>query len=357
MLSRHGVRRWLSNALVSAALVSSAAVLAAPHVLAAPADPPRPSTGSSDGPAPAEPTDRPPLLTSVDRVEPISDQWVRVFVDSPAMQRTVEVQVLLPKDTSRPRPTVYMLDGRSAEANSNNWTKLGHADQFYADKNVNVVLTVGGPASFYTDWQHPDPVLGTNMWETFLTKELPPLIDAKFNGNGRNAVMGVSMGAEAAMMLSFRHPELYSAIAAHSGCFSMGTDIGQAQARAVIATYDGEPDNMFGAQEDPEWLAHDVTLHADALRGKAIYLSVGSGIPGRYDVPGTPDIDLPSTIGFGGPLEAATNLCTRRLTDRLQSLGIPVTSHFRETGTHSWPYWADELALSWPTVAGALGVA
>ncbi|MGY2028908.1 alpha/beta hydrolase [Nocardia gipuzkoensis] len=356
MLSRRGVRRWVSSALISAALVSGAVGFGAPQVTAAPGNPPPVNTGSSDGPGPAEPTSKQPSTPRIERVEPINDRWLRVFVASPAMSRVVEVQVLLPRDRSRPRPTVYMLDGRSASPDSNNWTELGHADRFYADKDVNVVLTVGGPASFYTDWQHPDPVLGTNKWETFLAKELPPLIDAKFEGNGTNAVMGVSMGAEAAMMLAFRQPTLYRAIAAHSGCFSMGTDIGQAQARAVVATYMGEPDNMFGKQDDPAWLAHDVTLHADALRGKTIYLSVGSGLPGVHDVPGTPNVDLPSAITFGGPLEAATNACTRRLTDRLRSLGIPVTAHFRATGTHSWPYWADELALSWPTIAPAIGV-
>ncbi|WP_433758145.1 alpha/beta hydrolase [Nocardia sp. CA-135398] len=354
MLSRREVRRWVSSAIVSVALIAGAAVFGPAQVLAAPGDQPRPNTGSADGPSPAEPTVPGVTRASIDRIVPINDRWLRVWVNSPAMSRAVEVQVLLPRERNHPRPTVYMLDGRSAESESNNWTELGHADKFFEDKDVNVVLTVGGPASFYTDWQRPDPVLGTNMWETFLTKELPPLIDAKFDGNGRNAVMGVSMGAEAAMMLAFRQPKLYTAIAAHSGCFSMGTDLGQAQARAVVATYRGGPDNMFGDQHDPAWLAHDVLLHAEALRGKAIYLSVGSGLPGRYDTPNNPD--LVSAIGFGGPLEAATNLCTRRLADRLTALGIPVTANFRATGTHSWPYWADELGLSWPTVSPALGI-
>ena len=354
MLSRREVRRWVSSAIVSVALITGAAVFGAPQVVAAPSPGPRPNTGSAESPDPAAPTVPGVTQASIDHIVPINDRRLRVWVNSPAMQRAVQVQVLLPREQKYPRPTVYMLDGRSAEAEGNNWTELGHADQFFEDKDVNVVLTVGGPASFYTDWKRPDPVLGTNMWETFLTRELPPLIDAEFNGNGRNAVMGVSMGAEAAMMLAFRQPNLYTAVAVHSGCFSMGTDLGQAQARAVVATYSGAPDNMFGDQKDPAWLDHDVLLHAEALRGKAIYMSVGSGLPGQYDTPDKPDIV--STIGFGGPLEAATNACTRRLADRLTALGIPVTAHFRATGTHSWPYWSDELSRSWPTISQALGV-
>lgn len=357
MLSRRTTRRRLCGVVLSAALLSGAAAFGTST--AAPLSPMQapqlPDTGSGEGPDPAEPTEPPAARTAIERIEPITDRWLRVFVDSPAMSRTVEVQVLLPRDQSKPRPTVYMLDGRATEPNSSNWIDKAGAVDFYEDKDVNAVFTVGGPASFYTDWQQPDPMLGTNMWETFLTRELPPLINAKFNGNGVNAVMGISMGAEAAMMLATRRPALYSAVAAHSGCFSMGTDVGQAQARATVASYQGEPDNMFGRPDDPEWLAHDVMLHAEALRGKAIYLSVGSGLPGQYDVPDS-NPDYASAISVGGPLEAATNVCTQRLAARLIELNIPVTTHFRLTGTHAWPYWTEELTRSWPTVAGALGV-
>ncbi len=51
----------------------------------------------------------------ITRVENTTDRWVRVFVYSPAMQSEQEVQVLLlPRDTSVPRPSLYLLDGRSA---------------------------------------------------------------------------------------------------------------------------------------------------------------------------------------------------------------------------------------------------
>ncbi|WP_372465957.1 alpha/beta hydrolase [Nocardia spumae] len=327
-----------------------AAMCTAPLTAAAPAPPA--DSGSAEGPAPSVDTP-PPSAASVDRVEQITDRRVRVFVRSPAMARTLPVEVLLPADRSRPRPTVYLLDGRSASNDYNNWTERGGAVQFFADKDVNVVLTIGGPAGYYTDWQQPDPVLGTNRWETFLTRELPPLMDATFEGNGRNAVEGVSMGAEAAMMLTMRHPQLYRAVAAHSGCYAMGSDIGQAQARAVVRTYGGEPDNMFGKQDDPDWLAHDVMMHADSLRGTAIYLSAGSGMPGPYDGPGNPE--AASAIGFGGPLEAGANACTMALADRLERMQIPADVDLEKVGTHSWPYWKDELPRAWPTLAGALG--
>ncbi|WP_227833919.1 alpha/beta hydrolase [Nocardia macrotermitis] len=313
------------------------------------------NTGSSDGPEPKSPVDNPrPVVASIDHIQKITDRRVRVFVRSPAMGRTVPVEVLLPKDRGHPRPTLYMLDGRSAGNEVNNWTKYGKAVQFFADKDVNVVLTLGGPASYYTDWQRPDPVLGNNKWETFLTRELPPLIDATFEGNGSKALEGVSMGAEAAMMLAMRHPGAYRAVAAHSGCYAMGSDVGQAQARAIVSTYNGNPDNMFGDQNNPAWLSHDVMMHADQLRGTALFLSAGGGIPGPFDGPGNPDAR--TSVIFGSPLEMGAYACTLALANKLERMQIPLTLDLHDVGTHSWPYWSAELPKAWPTLARALDI-
>ena len=59
--------------------------------------------------------------------------------------------------------------------------------EFLADKNVNVVTPLEGKWSYYTDWVNPDPVLGNNKWRTFLTEELPPMIDAGLGTTGKNA--------------------------------------------------------------------------------------------------------------------------------------------------------------------------
>ncbi|MCU1644811.1 MAG: Diacylglycerol O-acyltransferase [Nocardia sp.] len=349
MVRRRGVRRRLAGAFASAALFAGAAVLTPPLSLA---QPPVDSGSNEESPPAVDPVH--PLHAAIAQIENVGDRLLRVSVASPAMGRIVDVQVLVPAKRDTPRPTLYLLDGRSAAPDVNNWAVKGGALKFFADKNVNVVFTLGGPASYYTDWLHADPKLGTNRWETFLTRELPPLLDSRFEGNGMNGLTGVSMGAEGAMMLAVRHPDLYRAIGAHSGCYAMSSDFGQAQARAVVGTFGGDPDNMFGPSDNPQWAEHDVVNHAEALRGKAIYLSSGSGIPGEHDGPGNPDAR--SAILFGGPLEAGADMCTRQLADRLGQLGIPAVVDRRLTGTHSWPYWADELPRSWQTLADGLGI-
>jgi S-formylglutathione hydrolase FrmB len=286
-------------------------------------------------------------------VTPVDARLSEVTVGSSAMSR-VRVLVLRPDDRGRSHPTLYLLDGRSAFPDGSSWLTRGRVEQFFADKPVNVVFTTGGRAGYYTDWQRPDPVLGTYRWETFLTKELPPLIDRRFGGNGRDAVAGVSMGAQAALMLAVRAPWRYRGVAGYSGCYSSTGDIGEGQMRGVVASFGGDPDAMFGPPGDPDWAAHDVVGHAEALRGKDVLLSAGSGVPGRHETAATPGVA--DAVALGGPLEALTNLCTRRLAARLAELGIPATLDLPATGTHSWPYWADELPRSWPVLAHALGV-
>jgi diacylglycerol O-acyltransferase / trehalose O-mycolyltransferase len=296
-----------------------------------------------------------PGTASIENRDITSDTLEKLTVWSPSMGRTIDVQVLTPAVKNGPRPSLYMLSGIGEEDPSNSmWLRKGGAAEFFRDKNVNVVLPLAGPGSFYADWQKDDPKLGRYKWETFLTQELPPLIDAEFDGNGRNGIAGLSMGAQSAMMLASRNPSLYSAVAAYSGCFSSAELLGQSSMRGIVTAFGGNADNMFGGPLDPDWAAHDVLANAEALRGQTVYVSVGSGLPGRYERFETAkDWDI---VLVGGAIEVGADYCTRRLADRLGELAIPATFDFESVGTHSWAYWVDQLPKSWPTIASGLGL-
>ncbi|MFD6860575.1 alpha/beta hydrolase [Rhodococcus sp. NPDC060086] len=295
-----------------------------------------------------------PQTAVIDRVESITDTRTALFVFSPSMGKVIQVQVLHPA-WDGPRPTLYLLDGVSAGAESeyreSTWTQETDIVDFVADKNVNVVLPVGGTASYYTDWQHPDPILGVNQWETFLTEELPPIIDARFNGNGTNAVAGLSMGATAAMMLITRNPELYEGVAALSGCLDTQQDSTRNSVRATVVYKGGNPDNMWGPPDDPDWAAHDPYVHADQLRGKEVFISTGNGLLGPHDFA---SVDEPMSTGV--PLEMGAFVCTLTFDRRLRDLHIPATVVYRPWGTHSWGYWQDDIKTAWPTLEDALGL-
>lgn len=280
-----------------------------------------------------------------------------IWVNSPAMRTKVKLSVLTPAASSGPRPTVYMLDGAGAEGDVSDWITKGRAGRFFADKNVNVVLPTGGAGTFYTDWQNTDPKLGKPMWETFLTKELPPLINSRFDGTGRNAVIGLSMGGQAAFALAIRHPELYSGIASLSGCPPVSGPANEAYVRTTVGRDGGDATNMWGPFGSAGWRAHDPALHLSALRGKNIFLSAGSGAVGPLDVQRTiaPDEGPRSAvIASSSALEVGANRCSLEFALRLGAADIPFTRGFRLIGTHTWAYWERDLPVLWPTISRGL---
>ena len=277
-----------------------------------------------------------------------------IWVYSPAMKQRVKVSVLTPKNSTGPRPTVYMLDGAGADGDVSDWITKGNAGKFFADKNVNVVLPVGGAGTFYTDWQRTDAKLGKPMWETFLSKELPRVIDAKFNGSGRNAVIGLSMGGQSAFALAIRHPELYTGLASLSGCPPVSSAANEAYVRTTVGRAGGDATNMWGPFGSSGWRDHDPSLHLDKLRGKDIYLSAGSGAIGPLDL--TRKVEKAegprdAVIASSSALEAAASRCSLEFAVNMRAHGIRYTDGFKLIGTHYWAYWERDLPSAWSTVS------
>ncbi len=57
----------------------------------------------------------------------------------------------------------------------------------------------------------------TGRYEDHIVRELVPYIDENYRTNGRRAVMGKSSGGYGAMVLGMRHPDVFQALACHSG--------------------------------------------------------------------------------------------------------------------------------------------
>jgi S-formylglutathione hydrolase FrmB len=290
------------------------------------------------------------------------DRHLRLYVNSVAMDKDIVVDVQRPADASEPRPTLYLLNGAGGGEDSASWQAQTNTLEFLSDKNVNVIQPIGGAWSYYTDWIKDDPALGRNKWKTFFTEELPPLIDGALGTNGVNAIAGLSTSGTTVLALPIAKPGLYKAAAAYSGCAQTSDPVGSEFVKLTVNTWGGgNTDNMWGPQGSPEWVANDPYVHAEGLRGLELYVSTGNGLPGRWDTLNGPHT-LPGSYGLanqilvGGVIEAGTNFCTHNLKTRLDSLGIPATFNFRDSGTHSWGYWEDEFKVSWPVLARGLGL-
>lgn len=186
-------------------------------------------------------------------------------------------------------------------------------------------------------------------------------MDARFGGDGRNALAGISMAGTSVLQLAIAAPGLYRAVGSYCGCAQTSDLVGQAYVRLTVARGGGNGDNMYGPVDDPAWVRNHPYVNAEKLRGTALYISAATGAPGPYDRIDGPGMngnvaDLVSRIGVGAVIESSVRRCTVALQAKLDRLGIPATFSLPPMGTHSWPYWQDSLHRSWPLFARALGV-
>ncbi|MEU1985443.1 alpha/beta hydrolase family protein [Nocardia sp. NPDC019395] len=303
----------------------------------------------------ADPTS--PNGSRIVKAEYKDDRNLRLYVHSTAMDKDIVVDVQRPADTSVPRPALYLLNGAGGGEDSASWQAQTNTLDFLSDKNVNVIQPIGGSWSYYTDWIKDDPALGRNKWKTFFTEELPPLVDGALGTNGLNAISGLSTSGTTVLALPIAKPGLYKAAAAYSGCAQTSDPVGSEFVGLTVNVWGGgNTDNMWGPKGSPAWVENDPYVNAEGLRGLDLYVSTGNGLPGKWDTLNGPHT-LPGAYGLanqvivGGVIEAGTNFCTHNLKTRLDSLGIPATFNFRDSGTHSWGYWEDEFRASWPVLA------
>ncbi|GGK97296.1 hypothetical protein GCM10011588_09640 [Nocardia jinanensis] len=279
----------------------------------------------------------------VDAEKPIDGRAIVLEVYSPAMD-TVVTNRVIPAAGGGPAPTVYLLTGIGGGADGISWWDDTDVRQFFGDKNVNVVMPIGGAYSMYTDWHTDDPVVGRARWQTYLTQELPSVVDARFDTTGRNAVAGVSMSGGSAVDLAIQAPGRYQAVASYSGCPWSADPAGVAMVSAQVVRGGADPGNMWGPPGAAGWQAHDAFLNASRLAGKTVYLSAASGMPG--------DIDR----GWGfPPVEAVASACTSAFAGRLGQLGIGAVHIDRPAGAHTWGQFEYDLHDSWPHLARAIG--
>ncbi|GED99759.1 hypothetical protein nbrc107696_02060 [Gordonia spumicola] len=293
--------------------------------------------------------DAAPRLVGVQRVGPTVDL---ISVYSPSMRRVLRSHVIRPAGSPAGLPVFYMLPGAGGAEDGISWFNNAGVERFFRGKRVNVVLPIGGRNSMWTDWNAPDPVLGVNKWETYINRELPAVVDSTYRTNGRNGISGVSMSAGPALDIVTHAPWRYRAVASYSGCPSTTDPLGVLANTAIVARGGGNVVNMWGPPGNPTWARHDPILNANKLRGKAVYLSAGSGIAGPVD--GSLLQNGSGLIG-GNVIEALALACTRNMASRLSSLRIPHRFVARPDGVHTWGLFKADLVNSWPMIARAIG--
>ncbi|MGV0387626.1 alpha/beta hydrolase [Corynebacterium sanguinis] len=300
-------------------------------------------------------------------------------VFSPSMKRDIPIAVIPATDASGARvsdaPIIYLLNGAGGAEQDADWLKMYNTREFFEGKGVNVVIPQAGAFSYYTDWldenvQSPY-ISGPQKWETFLTKELPGPIQKTLGADNRRAIVGFSMSGTSSLVLPTHNPGFYDAAASFSGCAATSSPHAYNFARVTINRASGTgdfktvtPEQMWGPMGSDYNRWNDALVNAEQLRGTALYISTATGLAGQSDQVGyligqgapAPAASVGATTlqVEGGVIEAAINKCSHDLRAKLEHLKIPATYEFRNAGTHSWPYWREDIEKSWnSTIAPA----
>jgi diacylglycerol O-acyltransferase/trehalose O-mycolyltransferase len=139
-------------------------------------------------------------------------------IDSPALGRTAEVRLLLPRrfqaQPTRRWPVLWLLQGCCDSYQS--WTRSTDVDELAELGDVLVVMPEAGEVGFYTDWYNGGRA-GPPRWETFHLTELRQLLERDWRAGDRRVIAGLSMGGLGAMAYAARHPGMFRAAASYSG--------------------------------------------------------------------------------------------------------------------------------------------
>lgn len=281
----------------------------------------------------------------------VDDRLWALSVSSPALGRAVRLRVLLPTgyaDNPTARyPVLYLFHGTSG--GPDDWINDGDVEATTAGKPLIVVLPDAGfdndGGGWFTNWVDTTTALGPSQWETFHIDQLIPWVDANLRTiatRAGRAVAGLSQGGFGATSYAARHPDLFSVVGSFSGAPEIDRDpavipFSTAVIEATAVGLDGVPaGSMFGNRVTHEinWQGHDPATLIPNLHDTSIYLWTADGIPGQYDK----TVD-PSAMG----IEAITHASTQLFHQHLQQAGI---AHFYDNytfGTHTFPYWAQDL--------------
>ncbi len=148
-----------------------------------------------------------------------ASQTDTILVHSAVMNKDIKCVIIQPAKSGTSsgdrRPVIYLLHGYSGSYAQ--WPSTAPQLQHDADKMGIIFVS---PDGGFDSWYFDSPVDPSVRYETFMSKELIPYIDAHYNtvaDRAHRAITGLSMGGHGALYLAIRHRDLFGAAGATSG--------------------------------------------------------------------------------------------------------------------------------------------
>jgi S-formylglutathione hydrolase FrmB len=204
---------------------------------------------------------------------------------SPALGHELKFAIQLPpsydKDTKRKFPVLYFLHGMNGSENEFERRGVAAAINKLRDSGKigeMIIVSPNGKNSFYLNAKNGE------QYEDAIIKDLIPYIEKTYRAAGTRdtrAIQGISMGGFGALVLAFKHPELFSSVTAHCAAMfaelpnATGTDRrSQFMAQLVGSIFGNPPDNEFFHANNPMDLA-ETRAAMIKKSGMKIYFDVG----------------------------------------------------------------------------------
>jgi enterochelin esterase-like enzyme len=211
---------------------------------------------------------------------------------SESLGKDVAYSVVLPpsQEKGQKLPVLYVLHGLFEDQDF--WERRGLSEitrSLWESKAIPpfIVVAVDGANSFFVN----SPL---GAYEDLVTRDLVAHVESTYPvipTRGGRALLGVSMGGYAALRIGFSHPELYSAVAAHSAMLleappSSQDGAGRWQMSAFHAVFGDPIDTKLWSRSDP------LELSSRVSPGSAPALYFDCGDEDRYGLfVGNRDLD------------------------------------------------------------------
>lgn len=238
-----------------------------------------------------------------------SAQTDTVSIPSPSMHHTLKAIVIRPDTYTQKEefPVVYLLHGHGGWYA--NWILRVPELETLSDRyQLMIVCPDGG----YNSWYLDSPVDSSVRFETYVAKEIPAWIDARYktikNRNGR-AVTGLSMGGHGGLFLGLRHADTFGACGSMSG----GVDLRPFKKNWQIAQKIGDTLQYAG-----NWEKFSVINLVENYPKDSVRIIIDCGTEDFF---------------------YAVNLSLHR---KMLELKIP-HDYIERPGKHDWPYWRNAI--------------
>jgi S-formylglutathione hydrolase FrmB len=196
-----------------------------------------------------------------------------IQIQSTYLKKATKFVIIQPTNQSQQNnikeryPVVYLLNGYGGDYGQ--WPiTTPQLTKTAEDLKIIFVCPDGGIGSWYFD----SPIDSSIRYESYITKELVPYIDANFSTKASpksRAISGLSMGGHGALYLAIRHSDIFGAAGSTSG----GVDFRAFPNRWDIKKALGEYE-----QNKERWYEYTVMRQVELLKNKQLAMIIDCGI-------------------------------------------------------------------------------